>query len=444
MRRSSRTSNPRPFLLHAVLLYGFIGFLLIGCVPPQVSHPPDDPAWNDLVAGVRSYEKGGYVDAIRQFHHMIEAYPGSPLLGEAQWLLAKSHHATQERRLAVRGLRDFLRNYPGSAHEEEARALLIQLEQSGQKTIAVYWVPSLQETFEDRVGAFQRRGINTMMVRVFDNTPGRSGLFFKGGAAPLLEDRLGEWIQTAHRAGLRLVVEAPLREMAWATQSHPDWRDRRYDAKRKKLDAIDRLDLFNKEVRRMILQLYRDLSGYPVDGIYIRDIYYGMEEGWTPSALQLYQDRFSETLDPDRVFGAQKSKSAPYPDVPSFWRWVGWRSRFISDFLKEIRREAQSEHPHIEWGLEFPPSLILHPLKGLAEFSGDLLELKQSQFDFYLLTPGSSGPFSLGALLKTFPQYALRPEQVWMRLPTSGVDSFLTAFSKTPLQGLVFLADELK
>ena len=188
----------------------------------------------------------------------------------------------------------------------------------------------------------------------------------------------------------------------------------------------------------MVLQLYRDLSRYPIDGIYLRDIYYSIEEGWTPSALDLYQRLFSERPDPAALFGAEAAGGeGGSPSAPPFWRWVGWRSRFISGLLNEIRMEIQSNRPYVQFGVGFPEALVSRPAQGLAEFSGDLLEMKESHFDFYFLISGA-GALSTSALMELFSKYAIRPEEVWLQRPISEADSLLSAGAKMPFRGVVF------
>ncbi len=376
----------------------FIGLILAtflsGCIRSTTrSGQADEQGWTELVEGIRSFESGRYSEARRRFLKIIESYPGSPLLSEAQWLLARTYDAAGEKPAAIQELQLFLRNYPKSIHGEEAHFLLSRLEQSDQKTIAIVWSPLSGRSLEDHLRPFLRKA-NTVIIPVFSNVPGRSGVFFKASGAPVLADDLPRWIEVAHRRGFRIMTAMPIREMRWATRSHPEWRDHQYDARQGTVHPIEKLDLFNPEVKEMVSQLYRDLSRYPMDGIYIGDLTYGIEEGWTPSAVRLYENLFSESIDPESIvtgsIGRTKEEAGREGRGPQFWHWIGWRSRSLSGFLKDLQTENRPHRPDMQWGVALPEIVLTHPLKGLAETSIDLLDMKRAETDFYLILTQSS------------------------------------------------------
>lgn len=420
------------------LLGVLLGVLLSGCLqPPTRPGPGDEKGWSELVEGIRSFESGRYSEARRRFLRIIESYPGSPLLGEAQWLLAKTYDAAGEKPAAIRELQFFLKNYPQSVHGEEAHLLLFRLEQSDQKTIATTWSPLSGRSLEDHLRSFQRKA-NMVIIPVFSNLPGKSGVFFKNSDAPVLADRLSEWIETAHQKGFRVMAAMPVREMRWATQSRPEWRDHQYQSTIGTIQPIEKLDLFSPEVKGMVSQLYRALSQYPIDGIYIEDLSYGAEEGWTPSAVRLYERLFSESIDPKsivtgsvgRVGGADREGRGA-----QFWHWVGWRSRFLSGFIKDLQTEIRSRRPDLLWGAAFPEGVLTRPVKGLAETSIDLLDMKGAGTNFYLILK-QSGPGGVLPLIDMTSRYAIRPEEVWIQ-PVATDRASLTEVMKSPFQGFV-------
>lgn len=418
-----------------VFVFGFfLAAFISGCLrPPTRSVRTDDQGWAELVEGIRSFEASRYPEAKQRFLRIIASYPGSPLLSEAQWLLARTYDAAGEKPEAIRELRLFLRNYPKSLHEEEARFLLSRLDLPDQKIVAVVWSPLSGGEMEGYLRAFRGRA-NTVVIPVFDNSPGRSGVFFQTSGAPLLADRLREWTETARRMGLRVVAVFPIREMRWATQTRPEWRDIRYDPNGKDFHSIEKLDLFNTEVKEMVLDLYRDLARYPIDGVYVSDLSYGSEEGWTPSAIRLYEDLFSESIEPASVAAGSAGRTREGRGS-QFWHWIGWRSRFLSDFVKDLQTEIRLRRPDMLWGAVFPEIVLTHPVKGLAETSIDLLDIKRAENDIHLIFP-QSAPGGVALLADTMSKYAIRPEDVWLQ-PTSNDRALLSEVMRSPFQGMI-------
>lgn len=428
---------PSVTLFRAILFSFLLMTALSGCVrPPTRSDRIDEQGWTELVEGIRSFEERRYSEAKRRFLKIIESYPGSPLLSEAQWLLAKTYDAAGEKPEAIRELQFFLQNYPKGLHGEEARSLLFRLKHADQKAVAVIWSPSSGGRMEDDLRLFRKRA-NTVIIPVFSNAPGRSGVFFQASGAPLLADRLREWTESARQMGFRVVAAMPIREMRWATAAHPEWRDERYDPNTETLHPVEKLDLFNTEVKKMVLQLYQALARYPIDGVYITDLSYGAEEGRTPFATRLYENSFSESIDPGSVAAGSigRTREGREGGEPSFWHWVGWRSRFLSDFVKELQTEIRPRRPDMLWGTALPETVLTHPVKGLAETSIDLLDLKRAENDFYLISP-QSRPGGVQLLLDTISKYTIRPQEVWLQ-PTSTDRASLAEAMRSPFQGLI-------
>lgn len=421
-------------LFRGILLGLVLMTILSGCArPPTRSAQIEEQGWAELVEGIRSFEASRYSEAKRRFLKIIESYPGSPLLSEAQWLLARTYDAADEKPEAIRELQFFLKNYPKSLHEEEARFLLSRLEQPDQKIVAVIWSPLSGWEMEDYLRAFRRRA-NTVIIPVFSNSPGRSGVFFQASGAPVLADRLREWTETAHRMGFRVMAAMPIREMRWATRANPEWRDYRYDPNKENLQPVEKLDLFNSGVKEMVLALYRELARYPIDGVYISDLSYGAEEGWTLSATRLYEGLFSESIDPGLVVAGSAGRTKEGRG-PQFWHWIGWRSRFLSNFVKDLQTEIRLLRPGLLWGAALPEIVLTHPVKGLAETSIDLLDIKRAENDIYLIFPQSS-PGSIQLLANTISRYAIRPQEIWLQ-PTSADRALLSEAMKSDFQGVI-------
>ncbi len=423
-----------------------IVFFLSGClrVPALPDRPDrmerksaDNQGWTELVEGVRLYEAGRYPEAARRFLHIIESYPGSPLLTEAQWLLAKSYLADGRRESAVRELRHFLENNPKGAHETEARALLFRLVQSDQKTVAATWSPDGGLSLEEAIRAFEREGANAVVIPSYGKRAGHEGLYYRSSTGPLIDDRLQEWIDAAHRVGFRVIVEMPIRRMPWAFRQHPEWRDRQYDVARREIRSIEKLDLFQAEVKEGVLQLYRDLAAYPIDAIYIPDLAYGIGEGWSPSALRDYETLFLELPQPEEIYGERVADPVSRPSdrfPPRFWHWVGWRSRYLSGFLKDLQGAVRPLRPDVRWMIGLPDLAVTDPIEGLSTTSIDLLDLKRTETDFYIFLPDSNRS-ETEVLLRRLTRYAIEPRQIWLGADTT---IRLSELLLSPVNGVFF------
>lgn len=417
-------------------LFILIFLVLAGCMQSVGRNAPvESREWADLVKGIRFYEDRRYPEATQLFLKFIESYPGTPLLAEAQWLLAKSYDAAGRKRAAAQEFRIFLRNFPESSHQEEARAFLFRLESFPKKVIATFWFPNLQEPLDDSLDFYRKRGINTVIVIPLSDSIAQGGRVSDNA---MFHENLGAWIEKAHLAGFQVVVRVPLRELSGLTHFRPEWHDRQFDPSKKELHPIAKLDLFNADVKEVVLRIFRDLALYPVDGIYVDAFEYRMEEGWTPSSLELYQNLFFEKLDP-LLFLNEPVRSGgerPHPALSQFWHWVGWRSRFINSLLIDIQKEVEAIRPDIQFGVAVPEIALLNPVRSLAELSLDLLELKRSKFDFYFLISRSEAS-PTPALFDTLSRYAISPQEIWLQWRFR--EDLTHEFSRSSLQGFVLL-----
>ncbi|MFQ5579291.1 MAG: family 10 glycosylhydrolase [Nitrospiria bacterium] len=424
---------PRSFFFRRLPIFLVFLLVLSGCIR-SISRF-DDRGWDDLLRGIDAYRAGRYEDAIPILQDVIETYPGEAILEEAQWFLVNSYLGVREKTLALRELQSFLENYTDSPHEEMARNLLFRLNPLHTKTVAVYIDPGVPEFFENEVKVLKEKGINTIILPVTYSLASRQ--FVLSGSFLRENGSLLDWVEMAHLSGLRVLAKLPLREIPALSDRRPRWRDLRYEREERSLRPTNKLDIFNEDVSRVLFQLYRRLAKYPVDGIYVGDISYGIDEGWTPHALDRYQDLFLERPVPFRMIGdpAQISdiKETP-PSGEQFWHWVGWRSRYINRLLRDLQSEVKSVRPEIQFGIAVPHYILVNPLKGLSETSLDFLELNQSKFDFYLLIPRSRKPVPL-SFLDGLLRYELPLERIWLQSELNNTPGFLQV--RNSLQGLV-------
>ncbi len=413
-------------------------FVLSGCIRSIKRF--DDRAWNDLLRGIDAHREGRYEEAIPILQDVIEAYPGAAILEEAQWFLVNSYLGAGEKTLALGELRSFLQNYTNSPHEELAQAFLFRLDPLHKKTIAATLDPGLQDFFELEIHALKDKGVNTLIFPVTYSVP--LGRFVLSGGQRRDEGSLLRWIHTVHRDGLRVIARMDFREIRTVSDRRPQWRDQGYEKDGETLRPLSKLDIFNEDVSSVLLQIYHRLAQYPFDGIYVEEISYGPDEGWTSHAQNQYEDLFLERPIPFRMIESPdkiSDKKRFLPGEAQFWHWVGWRSRYINKVLKDLRNTVKSVRPEIQFGIEIPHFILVDPLKGLTDTSLDLLELNQSKFDFYLLTSDPGGSPSPN-LLEDLLRYELPPERIWLQSEAIGTRGPLQV--ESPLQGLVIRTDQ--
>ncbi len=374
-------------LFSLILIMGFMGLVTVGCTTtpttPSQRSPSRDIETDQFTKGVLAFEGGRYRDAATLFREIIASYPGSTLLMEAQWHLAKSYVAMEQKDWARRELNLFIKNYRQSRYNEEAQALLLALDQpelNSEKVVAAVWSPVVNPRFDSQLFRQNYPGINTIILDIPDEQLKKAA---SGILGPLAEDRLYEWIRSVQQERFRVVARISLRTMRWAILDHPDWRDQRYNMARGGLETTNTLDLFHPEVKRMLLRLCQSIAEYPVDGIYIEQVAYGVDEGGTTSAQNIYYNLFSERLELTEAF---RSSLPHRPTSAQFWRFAGLKSRYLAGLLDEIQTATRKVRPQVQLGIHIPDLLLVDPLDGLVQSSLDYLQLKEARFDFYVVT----------------------------------------------------------
>jgi biofilm PGA synthesis lipoprotein PgaB len=408
------------WILLLIVLIPFPGLCSSSVDYPDVPSPA--LGQEDIAQGNREYKAGLYNQAIHTFMRVIQDNPGAQLLlMEAQWMLAKSYEAGGDITTAVEEYRSFLANFPSNPHRDEA---LLRLD-TGRRLLEATMDGAKQEDRRkdgtappagdtDRIsksiriqgGQFllfpagtygeldaffsqlENAGMNTLIVRVFQNQGDRKysfvsggpdvGVYFKTAHAPVVEDILTPLVEMAHRRHLRLFAWMTTRAMDWVPADAPWW-DISYDPVRQERVKSHRLDLFNPEAVEYLHALYRDLAAYPIDGIFFQDdLVYRHHEGFSAYAMTEFEKDFGVAPDPNLLYGVEGEGYRPL-----FWRWGGWKSRKILQIVDQMMSDARKIHPHLQFALNLNYETVLDPVNALAWLSQDLLEAVKYPFDYF-------------------------------------------------------------
>jgi outer membrane protein assembly factor BamD len=90
-----------------------------GCSSKQATTLQADEVY--FAEGKKALEKKRYLEAVEKFHQLVGSYPGSPLVAEAQYLLAEAHFRNADYVNAVFEYQRLVDSYPSSEWVDEAQ-----------------------------------------------------------------------------------------------------------------------------------------------------------------------------------------------------------------------------------------------------------------------------------------------------------------------------------
>jgi tetratricopeptide (TPR) repeat protein len=369
-----------PVLPLALPLF-FLSVLYFGCAtkPQKPAEIFSDRTVDRVSEGILFFQHGEYHRAIKVFTGVIERNPGSSLLAESQWMLARSYEGAGMPKDAIAEYTLFLQNFPDGGHALEART---RLEALRREFLSSQWIVGLlsdptagpDDRMRDRIEEYRRGGINTLVVPLFD----RQGVRFRTDRAPVASDLLDRFVPLAHAVGMMVLGEVSPREMTWISSARPDLADMVFRENEKKMVRSERPDLFNREVWRDLSGLLRDARRSGVDG-FLLNLSIGPDEGWSASAASDFKAAFGQRITPAVL---ARGKGSTYP--PLFWHWVGWRVRRLTERAGEMKAAL----PGVKWGVVLSADAVISPREGLVNNSQDLVALRGLGFDYYVISTG--------------------------------------------------------
>lgn len=385
-------------LIVRIALSAMIALTAIGCSPrvPPADVSPKPSQDFALEIGREAHLKGDYAQAIRTFQQIIADYPGSPLLHEAQWMLAQSYEAQGNLGAAIDELRSFVLNFPASRYQHEARGRITALEALYQGRLGSVRLVGIEATLnasQTALSSWASQGVNTLLVKVSgsmrdDIGAVREGVWFESRLAPVLGNQLRDFVSVARRFGFRVFAQVPVRVLPWSAD-RSDWLDLRADLKEGRYVSAERMNLWNPNYREFLTALYTEIADTGVDGMVMFD-------DWLSEPTDELNDRARQGF--SDVFQKALAISDLVPDESGrhqaiYWKWVGWKSRERSLLLKAVMEPVRRNFPDLFWMVVLPIDAVTNPQGALSRYGVDLFETRLAGVDYLglLLTQADLG-----------------------------------------------------
>jgi hypothetical protein len=271
-------------------------------------------------------------------------------------------------------------------------------------------VDTIQEkslsALEKTIKKLRSKGVNALVIRMYQNhwQPYHRlsrklvpvGVYYKSHFAPLVDDLLTPIVNLARRYNMRIFVRISSRRCDWASERNPQWQDTGFDpVTGEELVPILGLNLFNYHVRYYLINLFRELAQYPIDGIVLSDDFsLGPVEGYAQESLAEFSMESQQkniSNDIKKWFGnlIPGIGGGYYIDkFPEFLvQFFKWRSRKLGEFAAEIVKNIRLVDPTMGVGLTLKSDFLRPKFteKVLTSLSLDLDEMVKANFDYYFV-----------------------------------------------------------
>jgi len=291
----------------------------------------------------------------------------------------------------------------GVEENEEMPSLPVYKLQKEERTVAVQVLlidcKNLDE-LDERMQKLRASGVNTLIFRVFHNKGDRfysfadanneRGVYFKTKHAPVVNDILADVARVSHKNGIKIFAWMTTRYADYGVEHKREWHATAYDLKKKRYVRAKGLNLFKREVKNHLINLYRDLAAYNIDGILFQDdLVLKHAEGFSFDARRAFARESGQMPDPGMLYRKVVENSngkmmvTSYGDL--FWEWSRWKSRNLMSLASEIMTESKAINSEIKFAINLMYEAALKPREALAWLSQDLEEAVKTGFDYYAI-----------------------------------------------------------
>jgi tetratricopeptide (TPR) repeat protein len=377
-------------------------------------------------ASVDLYHKGNFGEAIQGFLTIIRSAPASKLVSYSQYMIGLCYLKMEKYEEAIQQFELYLRDYPESDRGREAESG-IQIakerlkgkkpapptlsepvvqkpfpnEKKAKRRICVqasYFEGKTLEEVEKRVKELKNAGVNTIILRVFQNRGDRvypfvtssreEGVYFKTEYAPVVDDLLGKLAEIVHRNGLEIFAWMTTRYANYGLEGSPEYRCMKYNFETKKMEMAKGFNLFHPDVLKRLESLFRDLGRTPIDGILFQDdLILRHDEDFSPEANKAFLKEFGYLPDPELFYiDPYKSDSGKYyvkGYTDRFWVWANWKNRWLMNVAKRLMDASRESNPNLQFAINLYFEAVLNDLNGVAWFSQTLSGALRNNFDYY-------------------------------------------------------------
>ena len=253
---------------------------------------------------------------------------------------------------------------------------------------------------EKAIGGLAKAGVNTLIVRAFQNQGDRiyrfanpkyrTGVYFQTTHAPVVDPVLARIVSLAHRHGLRVFAWMETRKTPLDIPDPATAKAVSYCFKTKTYTSASSWSIFNQSVEDKLVGLYQDVVKSGIDGILIQDdlIMY-QNEDFSPKAISRFWEETGKQLDPVTLYG----EAFQYPEghwcVPTysdtFWHWASWKNAQLLRLARKLICAAKNENPDISIAMNFMYESVTAPRNALAWLSQSLAEAAKLPIDYFAI-----------------------------------------------------------
>ncbi len=372
-------------------------------------------------ASMELYHKNQCEEALKGFSEIVQHSSTSKLVSYSQYMIGLCYLKMGRYEEAIEQLMVYLKNYPSGDRVKEAE-LGIQLSKEKLKEKEILSTPKSIPTqgkvkrricaqisyldsrnlleVEKKMKTLKEAGVNTLILRVFQNKGDRiyrfvksrveEGVYFQTQYAPVVEDILGKLVEIAHRQGLDLFAWMTTRYADYGLSGHPEYRCKRYNFETQKMEIARGYNLFHPEVLERLEGLFRDLGRYPIDGILFQDdLILRHNEDFSAEANKAFQKEFGYLPHPERFYvDPYLSDSGRYyvkSYTDRFWTWANWKNRWLMKVAKRLMSAARESNPNLQFAINLYFETILNASNSVAWFSQTLSGALETHFDYYAI-----------------------------------------------------------
>ncbi len=416
--------------LAKTILFFFV-LLYVDALPCEAQEDIENP--EDLYdSSMGLYHKGKCEEAIAGFSKIIQSFPKSKLVSYSIFNIGLCHLKMERSEQALKQFELYLKTYPeGDRAKEAQRRIQVSKEKVKEKTPPppfkkaepkpqeVKSTPEVKEVtkgnrricaqvfhfdlktveeVEKKVKELKRGGVDTLILRVFQNKGDRmyrfvaprydEGVYFKTEYAPVVEDILAPLTEIAHRNGLEVFAWMTTRYANYGLEGNSEYRCKSYNFERRRVEEARGFNLFHPDVLKRLKGLFRDLGRYPIEGILFQDdLILRHNEDFGTEANEAFLKEFGYAPHPDRFYiDPYKSGSGRYyvnDYTEDFWSWANWKNRWLMHVAQQLMTAARESNPNLKFVINLDYDTVLNHSHGVAWFSQTLSEALEKDFDYY-------------------------------------------------------------